>query len=96
MKPKNFEEFQDFLREENVFERFGISRIGVFGSFARGESDYNDIDMLIEENLDYDTYFELKEFLETHLDAEIDIVQRRYAEPVILYYTLKDVRYAAA
>ncbi|MBK7869724.1 MAG: nucleotidyltransferase domain-containing protein [Saprospiraceae bacterium] len=96
MRPRNFEEFQDFLRKEAVFERFGIRRIGVFGSLARGESDYNDIDLLIEENLDFDTYFALKDFLETHLDAKIDLVQRRHAEPVILYYALKDMRYAAA
>ena len=35
-------EWESVLRKENVFEEFGISRSGLFGSFARGET-YNDI-----------------------------------------------------
>lgn len=95
MEVYDFDSFQQFLRNKNVFTRFGIKRMGVFGSFARGEN-FNDIDILLEENLDYETRFALKQFLESELKITIDIIIKEYAEPIILQRALKDVKYATA
>ncbi len=89
----NFSSLQDFLRQNDVFKRFGLSRIGIFGSFIRGEK-YNDIDLLLEENLDYSKRQELKQFLEQLLHTKIDLVIKQFAEPIILHHALKDIRYA--
>ncbi|WP_262512013.1 hypothetical protein [Spirosoma pollinicola] len=43
MPVNDFQSLQSYLRESQVFDRFGLTRIGVFGSFVRGES-YRDID----------------------------------------------------
>ena len=91
----DFNSFQQFLREQKVFARFGFDRIGVFGSFARGER-FNDIDLLIESRLDYDSRKALKNFLEAKLNVPVDIVLKDFAEPIILFRALKDVKYATA
>ena len=91
----DFNSFQQFLREQKVFARFGFDRIGVFGSFARGER-FNDIDLLIESRLDYDSRMALKNFLEAQLNVPVDIVLKDFAEPIILFRALKDVKYATA
>ncbi len=44
----------------------GVSRLGLFGSAARGEAgEDSDLDFLVElENKTFDAYMDLKEFLE--------------------------------
>jgi len=89
----NFQSFQTYLQQENIFDRFGISRIGVFGSFARGEA-YRDIDILLEEPIPYQQLIALREQLQDDLKIPVDVMLRQYAEPIILYRALKDVKYA--
>lgn len=83
------------LKTNRFFERFGLKKIGLFGSLARGEK-FNDIDLLIEDDLDYKKLLELKELLEERTGYKVDIVQKKYAEPVILHRALKDIQYVAA
>jgi predicted nucleotidyltransferase len=96
MEPvKNILELERLLRKEKIFERYGINRIGVFGSFARGEK-FNDIDLLIEDSLSLESAFKLKSELEEKLQLKVDIVLKKFAEPIILYRAMKDIQYAAA
>ena len=89
----NFHSFQAYLQQEKIFDRFGISRIGVFGSFARGEA-YKDIDILIDETIPYQQLIALREQLQYDLNVTVDIMLRQYAEPIILHRALKDMKYA--
>ncbi|MEZ0542479.1 nucleotidyltransferase family protein [Fibrella arboris] len=93
MKISDFQTLQTYLREQDIFGRFGLSRIGVFGSFIRGE-DFRDIDLLIEEDIPYQTLIALRNELQADLTIPIDLMIRRYAEPIILRSALKDIRYA--
>ncbi len=95
MQVRDFYSFQQFLRDNDVFRRFGITRVGVFGSFARGEK-FKDIDLLLEEKLNYDTRIALKQYLESSLHIPVDIVLKDFAEPIILHRALKDMKYATA
>lgn len=95
MVVNNFNTFQQFLRENDVFTRFGIKQVGVFGSFVRGEK-FNDIDILIDHKLNYETRMALKQYLETQLNIPVDVVMKDYAEPIILHRALKEVKYATA
>ncbi|MBI2271677.1 MAG: nucleotidyltransferase domain-containing protein [Bacteroidetes bacterium] len=90
---KTFDELTNLLRKENIFEKFGLSKIGVFGSFIRGEK-YNDIDLLIEDNIEYEQRISLKQTLEKLLNTKIDIVIKKYAEPIILFRALREIKYA--
>lgn len=93
MMNKNIETLQNFFRVNNIFDTFGLSRVGVFGSFARGEK-YNDIDLLIEENLDYEKRMQLKRLIENNFHTKVDLVIKQFAEPIILHRALKDIQYA--
>lgn len=93
---KNTADLFALLRREKILERFRLKHIGVFGSMARGER-FNDIDLLVEDDVDYKTLIELKQYLEALTGHKIDVLQRQFAEPVILHRALKEVcRYAAA
>ena len=51
--------------EPDIRKRFSVRRIGVFGSFARGEEkDTSDVDILVEfENPTFDNFMNLAFFL---------------------------------
>ncbi len=55
---------------------FGVRKLGVFGSFARGEaSSESDIDFLVElDPKTFDNYMELKFFLEDLFNCGVDLV----------------------
>ena len=93
MKINDFQTLQVYFREYNIFGRFGLSRIGVFGSFARGEN-FRDLDLLIEDDIPYTKLIALREALQTDLVIPVDLMIRRYAEPIILRSALRDIRYA--
>ena len=63
--------------QNNLFSQYGLKRIGVFGSFARGEK-FNDIDLIIEDEIDYRQVLQLKELLENETGLPVDIMQKKY------------------
>ena len=72
----------------------GVRRIGVFGSFARGEE--SDIDILIEfkeGGRSFDTYMDLKFFLEDLFGRRVDLVDRDAIKPALAPHILRSVRY---
>lgn len=93
MAVHDFQSLQVYLREKQVFDRFGLNRIGVFGSFVRGEA-YRDIDLLIDEEIPYKQLIALRELLQTDLKIPVDLMLKQYAEPIILHRALSDVQYA--
>ncbi len=80
-------------------EKFHITRIGLFGSYARGEQkDSSDIDLLVEfeENTQdlYDLKLQLKEFFRNRFGIETDICREKYIKPRIKKTILKETVYA--
>jgi len=63
----------------------GVRRIGIFGSFVRGEErEDSDIDILIEfeeGRRSFDTYMDLKFFLEDLFGRSVDLVDRDTLKP---------------
>lgn len=86
------QELESILRKERIFEEFGISRLGLFGSFARGEK-YHDIDILLEQNMEYRTREKLKEKLQRLLNIKVDLVPEKFADPIIVYRARQDLKY---
>ncbi len=78
-----------------LYKTYGIKKVGVFGSFARGEA-FRDIDLFIEEDLDYLQVLDLKNTLETQTGIPFDIMIKKNAEPVILHRAFKDMQFATA
>ncbi|MFA5820038.1 MAG: nucleotidyltransferase family protein [Bacteroidales bacterium] len=80
-------------------EKFHIIRIGIFGSYARGDQNKNsDIDLLVEfeENTRdlYDLKQKIKDFFRDNLDIEVDICREKYINPRIKKSILEETVYA--
>lgn len=78
----------------------GARRIGVFGSFARGDArDDSDVDVYVEFEDDkrtYDNFFALHERLETLLNRRVDLVTDKALNDTKARLILPTVRYASA
>ena len=90
-----------FLTQNNKLfrDKFHITRIGIFGSYARGDQNKNsDIDLLVEfeENTRdlYDLKQQLKDFFRDKLDVEVDICREKYIKPRIKKSILEETVYA--
>lgn len=77
-------------------QRFSVSRIGVFGSFARGdEGPDSDVDVLVEfEEPTFDHYMDLKFHLEEVLGRSVDLVLTDTVKPRLRPIIEKEVVYA--
>ncbi len=75
--------------ETEIKEKFGVSKIGLFGSSAREEqNESSDIDILVEfEEPSFDRFMDLSFFLEELLGKPVDLVTTNgispYIEPTI-------------
>ena len=77
----NKEQVLDFLAQhkQDFYEKYQISDMALFGSYARDEnSKDSDIDIAIETGLsDYFKLYDFKEELEKHFHTKVDIVRLR-------------------
>lgn len=77
---------------------FGVKKIGLFGSFARGdETNMSDIDILVEFYQDqktFDNYMDLKFYLEDLFGRKVDLVISEAIKPDLKSNIKGSVRYA--
>ena len=76
-------------------ERFKVKRIGIFGSYVRGEEkEDSDIDILVElsEPIGWEL-IDLKEYLEEILGTSVDLVTLKALKPQLSEIILKEVVY---
>lgn len=89
---------QAVLREclPEIREKYGVTSIGVFGSYARGdESKDSDIDIVVEFNRPIGwELVDLADLLESRLHHPVDLVIRRSLHPLIRDTILAEVQYA--
>ena len=88
MKPPSLEEIQSTLRErrDELARDYGVSEIGLFGSFVRGEATPDsDIDILVEfdHSIGFFEYLDLEERLGEWLGGKVDLVTRAALKPHI-------------
>ena len=90
---KKIEESKDKIK------KFGVRRIGLFGSYIRGEQrKESDIDVLVEfekGKKTFDNYMELKFFLEDLFNCKVDLVILESIKPDLKPHILKSVKYAS-
>ncbi len=76
---------------------FGVRRLGIFGSHARGEAtESSDMDFLVEfDRATFDNYFDLKFFLEDLFGCTVDLVIEDTIKPRIRSAILEETIYAS-
>jgi len=89
----NVNTLEKVIRSENILKKYNLDKIGVFGSFARGEN-ANDIDFYIDlDNYNLKNLIPLKNDLEAITKKEVDIMLKKYANPIVLHRAKKDMIY---
>ena len=66
----------DFLKthKNELKEKFNVEKIGLFGSYVRGEANENsDIDIVVKMPSDFKKFFELQYYLEKQFNKKIDL-----------------------
>ncbi|MBI4962296.1 MAG: nucleotidyltransferase family protein [Desulfomonile tiedjei] len=94
--PGNREEILKKLEENaETIRGFGVRRLGIFGSHARGDQKpSSDIDFLVEfSEATFDNYFDLKFFLEDLFGCPADLVIADVIKPRIRPYILQEAVY---
>jgi uncharacterized protein len=81
---------------QELAERFTVKRIGVFGSFARGEAGPDsDVDIIVElGEPTFDHYMDLKFYLEEILQHPVDLVLADTVKPRLRPVIEREVVYA--
>jgi hypothetical protein len=78
-----------YLRENKAFfhERFGVTRMGIFGSFAQGgETIRSDIDLLVDfekSKKNIHTFLQLRRLLEKELSRRVDLGFEHSLKPIV-------------
>lgn len=85
---KNTEDLKLILKEhkDELKEDYGVSEIGVFGSYVAGkQKESSDIDILVEfqKPTDLLSFVHLKNYLSDLLEANVDLVMKRALKPEI-------------
>jgi predicted nucleotidyltransferase len=84
--------------EQELKKQFGVAKIGIFGSFARGEErPDSDVDVLVtfqKGKKTFDNLMGTKFYLEDLFERKVDLVTDAALKPLIRDPILKDVVYA--
>lgn len=87
------------LQNRPTIQRLGVRRLGLFGSFARGEQRKDsDIDLIVEfepGKKTFDNFIGLSLFLEELLEHRIELVTPESLSPYIGPRILKQVEYVS-
>jgi uncharacterized protein len=81
---------------EDLKIRFGVEKIGLFGSYVRNtQTVESDIDILVQfTEASFDHYMELKFYLEKLYGHPVDLVLFDSIKPRIKPYIMNEVRFA--
>lgn len=97
MRPKSIDEVFTLLEKNRERLRsLGVRRLGLFGSLVRHESrDTSDLDFLVDlEHETFDSYMDLKEFLEELFACPVDLVLTDAIKPRLRESILREAVYA--
>lgn len=91
-------EIIDFLRshKEEMRRRFGVKKIGLFGSYVRGNANEDsDIDIAVEmENRRiFRNFFALEQYLQDHLQKNVDIGIESAIKPAVKKQIMSEIEY---
>jgi predicted nucleotidyltransferase len=83
-------------KKPEMESRYGVQRLGLFGSYVRGrQRKKSDIDILVTFNRDIDLFdfLDLRKYLESQLQAKVDLVMETALKPAIGKRIFSEVEY---
>jgi len=93
---KSLDEIKEIIKKhkKELKREYGVKKIGVFGSFVRGEAkEESDIDILVEfeKPIGFFKFLELEEYLSDLIGEKVDLVSKKALKPHIGRYILEEV-----
>ena len=82
--------------KQDIMRNYGVIRLGVFGSYARGDQrDDSDIDIAVEMETDriFRKFFALEKYLQENLKIPIDLGMESALKPVIKEKIMTEIVY---
>jgi len=76
--------------------RYGVKRLGLFGSYVKGQQrKKSDIDLLVafDRDIDLFEFIDLRDYLESQLHSKVDLVMESALKPTIGKRILDEVEY---
>ena len=83
-------------KKPEMESRYGVQRLGLFGSYVKGrQTKKGDIDILVTFSRDIDLFefLDLRKYLESQLQAKVDLVMETALKPAIGKRILSEVEY---
>jgi hypothetical protein len=82
-------------KQTDILRKYGVKKIGLFGSYVRGEQkEGSDIDFLVEfEEPSFDNFMDLAFYLEELFHKKIELITSGSLSPYIQPYVEKEVRW---
>jgi len=84
-------------KNKQKFNNFGVLRIGIFGSFVRGEqAEDSDVDLMVDfekEKKTFKNFMNVAEYSEKILGRRVDILTSDSVSPYIFPYINKEIEY---
>lgn len=82
-------------KKPELIKKYRLTKIGIFGSFARNEQgELSDIDLIVEFEKDTQNLYQLKQALkklfQTQFNKEVDICREKYIKPYYKKQILRD------
>jgi len=98
MKVVNKQEIITLLKENSdQLQKFGVSRIGVFGSFATGQQTLgSDIDLVVEFDVgqkNFRNFMGTASFTENLLGRKVDLLTPQSMSPYLAPHITKEIEY---
>lgn len=95
---KTKEELLDALLEhKDTIKKYGVNKIGIFGSFTKGSQDEeSDVDFLVEflpDKKNFKNFMNLAFFLEDLLHRKVEVVTVESLSPYLKPFILQEVEY---
>ena len=92
------EQILDFLRQhkQEMHDRFGVTKIGLFGSYARGDArEDSDIDIAVELEGDrpFRKFFALEALLKSGMQKDIDLGIASTLKPIVRDRIAMEIHY---
>jgi len=85
------------LSRRKEIERFGVKRIGLFGSFIKGrQNEKSDVDLLVEfirGKKNFKNFISLAFFLENLFHRKVELVTPESLSPYLKPYITKEIKY---
>ena len=95
---KTFKEIEKLIQKnrKELKQKYGLNKIGIFGSYVKGEQDENsDIDILVEVQrpMGLIKFIKLENYLSEIFGIKVDLVTKKALKPYIGKRILQEVRY---